>query len=125
MARTVAVVGASTNRAKFGNKAVRAYKDQGWTVYPITPSAEVVEGLKAYRSIADVPGPVNRVTLYLPPAAALQVLPDIAAAKPAEFFVNPGADDPQVVAKARELGLQPIQACSILELGLSADDYGE
>lgn len=123
MAKTVAVVGASTNRAKFGNKAVRAYKEQGWTVYPITPGADQVEGLRAYRSIADVPGPIDRITLYLPPAIALQVLPDIAAARPAEFFVNPGADDPQVIEKARQLGLQPIQACSILELGFSADDY--
>lgn len=121
MAKTVAVVGASTNRAKFGNKAVRAYKEQGWTVYPITTSADQVEGLRAYRSIREVPGAVDRVTMYLPPQAALTVLPEIAEKRPGELYLNPGADDPQVVQRARQLGLEPIQACSILELGLAAE----
>jgi predicted CoA-binding protein len=121
MPKTVAVVGASTDRAKFGNKAVRAYVEQGWTVYPITPSAEQVEGLTAYKSIRDVPGPVDRVTLYLPKQVALTVLPQIAEIKPDELFLNPGADDPTVVEMARQLGLEPIVACSIIEVGLHPD----
>ena len=36
-AKTVAVVGASADRTKFGNKAVRAFHDAGWTVFPIHP----------------------------------------------------------------------------------------
>lgn len=115
--RTVAVIGASADPAKFGNKAVRAYLRQGWTVYPVTPKAEPIEGLKTYPSIRDVPGSVNRATIYLPPALGIKVLPDIAAKTVDEFFVNPGAESDELLEAARELGLDPIVACSIVEIG--------
>ena len=67
MQRTGAIVGASSTRAKFGNKAVRAYARQGWTVYPVNPRTERIEGLRCYHSIRDVPGLVDRVAIYLPP----------------------------------------------------------
>ena len=52
---TIAILGASANRAKFGNKAVRAYRSQGYDVFPVHPSADVIEGLPVFRSVADVP----------------------------------------------------------------------
>ena len=59
MAKTVAVVGASNDRNKFGNKALRAYQAEGHTVIPINPNESVVEGLKTYGSVLDVPGPID------------------------------------------------------------------
>jgi len=53
---TVAIVGASTDRTKYGNKSVRAHMRSGYEVFPINPKGGVVEGLPAYVSIADVPG---------------------------------------------------------------------
>ena len=120
---TVAVVGASTDRRKYGNKAVRAYIRQGYTVFPVNPSAATIEGLRAYASVSDIPGPVDRVTLYLPPAAGLSVLPDIAAKRPAELFVNPGAESDELIAEARRLGLEPIVACSIIDIGQQPDAF--
>ena len=79
MAQTIAIVGASTDRSKFGNAAVRTYADQGWTVYPVNPRADKIEGLTAYKSITDVPGELDRVSVYLPPAVLLGILDDIAA----------------------------------------------
>jgi predicted CoA-binding protein len=117
---SVAVVGASADRSKFGNKAVRAYQRQGWTVYPVHPKLTEIEGLKAYASVKDIPGPVQRVALYLPPEVGLAVLPDIAAVLPdAEFFVNPGAESAALVDRAHELGLEPIEACAIVDIGES------
>jgi predicted CoA-binding protein len=121
--RTVAIIGASSNRAKFGNKAVRAYARQGWIVYPVNPQAEQIEGLRCYPSIRNVPRPVDRVTVYLPPDLGADVLVDVAAVRPAEFYVNPGADGPELLARARELGLRPIRACSILAVGISPADF--
>lgn len=116
---TVAVIGASKDRGKFGNKAVRAYIRQGWTVYPVNPNETDIEGVTAYKSILDVPRPVDRVTVYLPPKFGLMVLPDIAAVAPGEVFLNPGSDSPEVIARATELGLQPIVACSIVDIGMT------
>jgi uncharacterized protein len=121
---SVAVVGASADRSKFGNKAVRAYQRQGWTVYPVHPKLPEIEGLPAYASVKDLPGPVERIALYLPPEIGLAVLPDIAAALPhAEFFVNPGAESAALVKRARELGLEPIEACAIVDVGESPSRY--
>ena len=113
----VMIVGASTNPEKFGNKAVRAYLRQGWTVYPVNPREPEVEGLKSYASITDIPGPVTRATLYLPPAVGLGVLESIKAKGVQELYVNPGAESDELMAKAEALGLDPIWACSIVEIG--------
>ena len=64
---TVAIVGASNDRTKFGNKAVRAFLRQGWDVYPVNPSATHVEGLAAYPSVSAIPLPrLDRVSFYVP-----------------------------------------------------------
>lgn len=115
--QSVAVIGASGDPAKFGNKAVRAYLRQGWTVYPVTPKPEPIEGLRTYPSILDIPGDVDRATLYLPPQLGLKVLADIQRKGVNEFFVNPGAESDELVDAAKELGLDPIVACSIVEIG--------
>jgi predicted CoA-binding protein len=115
--RTVAVIGASNVREKFGNKAVRAYLRQGWTVYPVNPHEREVEGLKAYPSITDIPGPVDRATLYLPPQVGLGVLDGIKAKGVEDFYVNPGAESEELLARAEAMGLNPIWACSIVEIG--------
>lgn len=119
--RTVAVVGASTDRRKFGNKAVRAYVKQGWQVYPISVKAEIVEGLRAYASLGELPVHINRVTIYLPPSAGMALLEDIAALQPDEVYVNPGAESVDLLEEARKLGLDPILACSILAIGEEPD----
>ena len=67
MAKVVAVIGASSNRNKFGNRALRAYQQQGYTVVPINPHEAEVEGLKAYASVLDVPGPIDMASFYVPP----------------------------------------------------------
>ena len=119
--KTVAVIGASADRSKFGNKAVRAYVRQGFQVFPINPKEASIEGIPALASIRDLPQPPNLVSVYLPPPVLLKVLPDIAARGCDELWLNPGADSPEVVAAAEALGLNVIQACSILGTGVSPE----
>ena len=117
--KTVAVIGASADRSKFSNKSVRAHERQGWDVYPVNPKGGEIEGRKAYASIRDIPVRLTRVTIYLPPTVGIKVLDEIAAASPEEFWVNPGAESPELIEKAKSLGLNPIQACSIVDVGMS------
>ena len=124
MKPTIAIIGASAERAKFGNKCVRAYAHRGYHVYPINPKETIIEGWPAFRSIADVPTDrLDRVSIYLPPALTLTVLPEIAQKAVTEVWFNPGADSPEVLAKARALGLNAIAACSIVAIGESPADY--
>ena len=89
----------------------------------MNPRGRQIEGLPAYTSVDQIGEKIDRVTVYLPPAVGLTTLPAIAAAKPEEFFVNPGAESDELVAKARELGLEPILACSIIEAGATPGQF--
>ena len=121
--KTVAIIGASADRAKFGNKSVRAHDRAGYRVYPINPRETEIEGWPAFRSIRDLPaGKLDRVSLYLPHGPALAVLDDVATRDVGEVWFNPGADHPEVVAKARALRLNVVVGCSIVALGMSPDD---
>jgi predicted CoA-binding protein len=122
---TVAILGASADRTKFGNKAVRAHLTQGYDVYPVNPKGGVIEGLPVYRSLAEVPaGRLTRISVYLPPEIGRKVLPEIAARGCDELWLNPGSDSPELVEAARAAGLEPIVACSIVDLGVSPQQFG-
>ncbi|MEW6775907.1 MAG: CoA-binding protein [Bdellovibrionota bacterium] len=114
---TIAVVGASSDRKKYGNKCVRAYLKKGWTVYPVNPHESTIEGQKAYKSLKDVPKPLDRVAYYLHPEVGVKVLPDVAAANPKDLFLNPGTESPEVVSRAEELDINAIQDCAIVAIG--------
>ena len=120
--KTVAIIGASADRSKFGNKAVRAFVRQGWTVYPVNPKESQIEGLPAFKSIAEVPVRPNLVSVYLPPPVLLKVLPDISAKGCDELWLNPGTESDAVLALAEQLALNVIQACSIVGIGFSPED---
>ena len=121
--KTIAIIGASADRSKFGNKSVRAHQQQGYTVYPVNPKADVIEGLKAFKSLDEVPpGKLDRISVYLPPQVGLAVLPEIAARGCDELWLNPGSDSDELVEAARAKGLNVIQACSIVDVGVSPHD---
>lgn len=120
--RTVAVIGASADPSKFGNKAVRAYQRQGYQVFPVNPKVTELAGVPAYASLSAVPVRPDLVSVYLPPAVVLKVLPEIAAKGCDELWLNPGTESPEVLAEAERLGLNVVQACSIVGLGLSPSE---
>lgn len=119
--KTIAIIGASNDRSKFGNKAVRAYVQVGYDVYPVNPKETLIEGLIAYRSVLEVPVKLNMVSLYLPPAVGLRVLPEVAKKGCDELWLNPGSESDELIEKATELRLSAICACSILAAGVKPE----
>ena len=117
MAKVVAVIGASSNRSKFGNRAVRAYQQQGYTVVPINPHETEVEGVKSYPSVLDVPGTIDMASFYVPPDIGLSVIDEVAKKGIPEVWLNPGAESDALIARAKMLHIQPIVACSIIAIG--------
>jgi uncharacterized protein len=120
--KTVAIIGASSDRNKFGNKAVRAFFKQGYVVYPVNPREPQIEGLPAFPSIGEVPVRPDLISVYLPPPVLLKVLPGIAARGCDELWLNPGTESAEVLEAAERLGLNVIQACSIVGIGLSPEE---
>ena len=117
--KTVAIIGASTDRTRFGNKAVRAFLQQGFTVYPVNPNETQVEGLPAFKSIKDVPERPNKISVYVGPQRLIKLLPEIAERGCDELWLNPGTESDEILAEADRLGLNVIQACSIIAVGVS------
>ena len=117
MAKIVAVIGASSDRRKFGNRALRAFRRQGYTVLAINPNETVVEGLKTYASVLDVPDAIDMATFYVPPDVGEKVMPEVARKKIPEVWLNPGSESDELIRLARSLDVEPIIACSIIGIG--------
>lgn len=120
---TVAVIGASRDRRKFGNKAVRGFLHAGCTVIPINPLGGEIEGLPSYPSVLDVPVDIDMATLYVPPAIGERVVAEVARKGIPVLWLNPGSDGPAVMRRARELGLEPTVGCSLMAHGESPARY--
>ena len=119
----IAIIGASNNKEKYGNKAVRAYKKQGHSVYPVNPREKTIEGLSTYKSILDIPDEIERASIYLPHESGITIIEEIAEKGVKEVFLNPGSESKELIEKAEKLGLNVIIACSILNIGEKPQNY--
>jgi predicted CoA-binding protein len=88
-------------------------------VFPVNPKENVIEGLKVYPNIAALPVRPEMVSVYLHPETLLKVLPEIAAKGCDELWLNPGSESQGVLEEAERLGLNVVQACSIVGIGVS------
>jgi len=108
--KTIAVIGASSDRKKYSNKAIRAYV------------ISLIRRRNTYKSILDIDDKIDRATLYVPPQVGVKIIEEIAEKGVGELYVNPGAESDELIEKARKLGLNPIMACSILAVGMKPDE---
>ena len=121
--KSVAIIGASSNRRKFGNKALRAFEHKGYRVFAVNPNEREVEGHRTFASVLDITEPIDIATVYVPADVGVRVLDEIGKKGIAQVWLNPGADEPAVVKRARELDLNVTLHCSILAIGESPSRY--
>jgi predicted CoA-binding protein len=117
MSKVVAVIGASSDARKFGNRAVRAFLRQGFTVLPVNPHETTIEGQRVYRSVLDFPDGIDMATFYVPAEIGEQVIDEVAKKGIREVWFNPGSESDTLIKKARALGIRPIIACSVVAIG--------
>ena len=103
-----AVVGASSHRQKYGNRVLRAYLDHHLEVYAVNPNATEVEGLPAYPTLKALPRPVRSISVITQPEVTEDIVEDAAEAGVWYVWMQPGAESPHAVSRARELGLRVI-----------------
>ncbi|QDT70493.1 hypothetical protein MalM25_34410 [Planctomycetes bacterium MalM25] len=114
--KRVAIIGASADRSKFGNRSLRAHAACGYDAFPVNPRGGTIEGLKVYTSLEEIPGGrLDRVSMYVPPTIGIGLLDEIAARGCDELWLNPGSESPEMIARAAELGLNAIVACSLID----------
>jgi len=114
-----AVVGASVDRSKYGNKVLRCYQQHGRVVFPINARADEVEGLKAFPSLAALPVPVKAISVITPPAITEQVVRDAASAGVTHIWMQPGAESNAAIREAAAAGMAVIAGgpCLLVVLG--------
>ena len=123
MPKVVAVVGASSDRRKYGNKALRAFQADGHRVIPINPNESEIEGLHTYPSVLDVPDSIDMATVYVQPETALRLLGEFQQKGISEIWINPGAESDELLSEARRRRLNVIVACSIAGIGRNPNSY--
>lgn len=122
--KSVAIVGASRDRTKFGNKAVRAFLEKGYRVFPVHPSEKEIEGQPAHRSVLDIPEAVEIASFYVPPSIGLKVIEEVAQKEGMRVvYLNPGSESEELIRKGRALGLEIRDICSIRAIGADPRRY--
>ncbi|MBP9676377.1 MAG: CoA-binding protein [Anaerolineaceae bacterium] len=103
--KTIAVLGASNEKHKFGNKIYRDLKKHGYRVFGVNPNADTIEGDPCYAAIAALPEKPDGVVFVVPPAVGLKALDDITAANIERVWIQPGANSPEIEQRCAELGI--------------------
>ncbi|MFN6104378.1 MAG: CoA-binding protein [Planctomycetaceae bacterium] len=110
------IVGASRDRGKYGNISLHAHRDAGYRVIPVNPAGGSIEGIPAVTSLSEVVDrPIQRVSLYVPPAIGIDLLQQIERLNPEEVWLNPGTESSELLRRARALGLPIVEGCSIVD----------
>jgi predicted CoA-binding protein len=119
-----AVIGASTDRSKYGNKVLRCYMQHRRKAYPVNPRSPEVEGLRAYPSIEALPEPVQAISVITPPAATERVVRDAHAAGVQHVWMQPGAESDEAIRTAETLGMNVIAGgpCLLVVMGYREQD---
>ena len=115
------VVGASTDRHKFGNKVLRCYQQNDRTVYGVNPREVEIEGAPCVASVADLPDDVQSISIITPPAVTEQVVTAAIARGIRNIWMQPGAESPRAVEECRKQGVNIIAdgSCLLVVLGYS------
>src|SRR4051812_419606 len=108
---TVVVLGATPKEDRYANKAMKMLLEYGHHPIPVNPAFPEVLGEKCYSSIAEVPGPIDTVTLYLGEARSEPLIADVLAAAPRRIIFNPGAENPHLANEAKARGIEAVEGC--------------
>lgn len=113
--RLWAIVGASQDRNKYGNRVFRSLRQAGYKVYPVNPNTAEVEGDVAYATLADLPEPPEVVNLVVPPAVTEQVVKKAHELGLTRVWMQPGAESDEAIMFCETHGMQVVyDACAMV-----------
>ena len=112
----VAVLGASRNRQRYANRAVRALQQHGYDVIPINPAHDAIEGLPVVPDLAALQRQVHTLTVYVGPRHIAPLIDDIVAARPRRVILNPGTESEALEHALDEHAIPYLEACTLVLL---------
>jgi uncharacterized protein len=118
-----AVVGASTDREKYGNKVLRVYQQRGLDVVPVNPKGGEIEGLTAYADLQSVPGTIDGISIITPPRVTEAVVTQALSLGIKNIWMQPGAESLAAIELAEQAGANVIAGgpCILVKLRYHED----
>jgi hypothetical protein len=116
MGKSVAILGATDNPLRYAYRALKTLEEHGHNPILLNPTKETIEGRKVYRSLRDIPEPVDTVTVYMRPEKWASLVDDIIALKPRRVILNPGTQDEDLARKLEDRGIDVIRGCTLVML---------
>ena len=113
---TVAVLGASPKPDRYAYRAMQMLRQFGHRAIPVNPAFDEILGETCYGKLADVPGAVDTITMYLGKQRSDPLIEEIIAAKPKRIIMNPGAENDELARKAEAAGIEPVYDCTLVML---------
>jgi predicted CoA-binding protein len=113
------VVGASTNRQKYGNKVLRCYLQNGRRAIPVNPNETEIEGISCAATISDLPPDVESISMITPPSVTAELVPLALERGIKNIWMQPGAEHPEAVALCLARGINIIAdgSCALVVMG--------
>lgn len=122
-ATSFAVIGASSDRRKFGNKVLRCYLQHHKTVYPVNPHETMIEGIPCVRQLSDLPQAVQSISVVTPPAITEKIVEQAIIHKIKNIWLQPGAESDAAIKKCQQSGINIIAGgpCLLATLGFKEE----
>jgi predicted CoA-binding protein len=117
--RKIAVLGASDKEDRYSNLLIRRLKAKGHEVFPVNPALQTIEGLPVYKRVEDLPGGLDVLSIYMNAGRSQAIADSILASGIPKVVFNPGAENPELERKLAEKGAEPLEACSLVLLGMN------
>lgn len=115
-ARTIAVVGLSSDASKASRQVASYLKDKGYKIVPVNPSADEIMGLKSYPDLKSIPEPVDVVDVFMRSEGVPEIADQAIAINAKVLWLQLGITNEEAAQKARDAGLTVVQdACLKVE----------
>lgn len=113
---TVVVLGASTNRKRYSNRAVRMLTERNYHVVPVNPNCAEVEGLTCFSTLEEIKYDVDTLTVYVKPKISTALADRIVAVRPGRVILNPGTESSPLEKRLESEGIPVVKACTLVLL---------
>ncbi len=111
-----AVVGANDNPEKYGNMIYKRLKSRGYTVYPINPNYDSIEGDRCYKDLSSLPEKPEVIDMVVAPKHGKSIVEEAARLGIKNLWLQPGTYNDELMSMINENGLTAVKACVLVAL---------
>ncbi len=114
--KSFAIAGSFRNELKYAYRIFKTLKAKGYQVYPVNPGMSVVEGVKCYPSIKDIPASIDVMSIVTAPGVTANIVRDCKELNINRVWMQPGAESKEVIEFCKNNDIKAIHGlCVMLE----------